>query len=334
MSAHRPTSGLLRAAATLLTTMVVFFCFCAGAGFVLEVPATLAFGWPWYLWRVVPRLDPDPWAVASAAAYLVGVMVGGHLFLRWVYAASGPPGEPRRWPWTWTLRLVGLVVLMFVSGIAVTGIAHQTGWLIRSPEPLLSGRRDVVARIKSVNNLKQIAIAAHSAHDDRGELPRSRFDATGRPLHSWQTAMLPYIEEDPLYRRIDPSKPWSHPDNAAVMGTPVRVFLNPTVPTDRVGEYAATHYAGNVAVVLTDASRTMNSFPAGMSNTVLAGEVRSNVRAWGDPLNARDLRLGANAHPDGFGAPGRPPQFAMLDGSVRTLDPQALAAVAAGRVPE
>jgi hypothetical protein len=143
------------------------------------------------------------------------------------------------------------------------------------------------------------------------------------------------VEQGPLYNKIDRSKPWTHPDNAEAMSTLIREFLNPAVPDDRVNGYGASHYAGDSAVVLGDTPRTLQSFPQGASNIIFVGEVTTNIRAWGDPLNARDPRLGANAHPDGFGAPrGRPPQFAMLDGSVRTFDPKELADLAAGKVPE
>ena len=93
---------------------------------------------------------------------------------------------------------------------------------------------------------------------------------------------------------------------------------------DQVNGFGASHYAGNVAVVLGD-PKTMQSFPAGAANTILAGEVSSGFRAWGDPLNARDPRHGISGGPHAFGAPRRAPQFVMLDGSVRTFDPQELA---------
>jgi hypothetical protein len=92
-----------------------------------------------------------------------------------------------------------------------------------------------------------------------------------------------------------------------------------------VNGYGGSHYAGNVFVVLGDA-KTFESFPQGTSNVILAGEVSASFRAWGDPLNARDPRLGAKGHPHGFGGPnGRPAQLVVLDGSVCTFDPEELA---------
>ncbi|MBA4063334.1 MAG: hypothetical protein C0501_06400 [Isosphaera sp.] len=320
--------------AALLGGFTLLFLLCAGLVLPFEVLYRLAAGWVNYLGRVVPQLRPDPWVVATALVCLAGVSFGTHRFARWVYAATSP--EPRRWRRKWTALLVGLFVLAFAAGTAFTGMAHQTAWLVRSPEPLVSDRRAAaVARIRSTNNLKQIGLAAHNYHDDRAaELPRSRFDAAGRPTHSWQAALLPYLEEEPLYRTIDFTKPWTDPANAQPMAARVKPFLNPSFDADTVGDRAASHYAGNVAVVLSDVPRRLADFPAGLSNTILAGEVSGGFRAWGDPLNARDPRLGVAGHPHGFGGPrGRPARFVMADATTRTFDPQELAALV-GKVPE
>jgi hypothetical protein len=284
----------------------------------------LTIGWVPYLVRVIPQLRPDPWAVGTAIVCLLAVTAGMHAFLKWLYAATS--AEPRRWPWNWTFKLVGLVVLIFVAGIAFTGMVHQTSWLVRSPEPLLRSSRDGMPRMSSANNLKQIGISAFNHEDVWKQLPRSQFDATGRPMHSWQTALLPFLEQGNLYNQIDLKKPWTDPANASAMSTRLKVFMHPSFDYDPIKGFGVTHYAGNVHVVLSDTPLTSNSFPAGTSNTILAGEVSSDFRPWGDPLNARDPRLGDTGQPNGFGGPnGKPAQFVMLDGSVRTFDPKTLA---------
>lgn len=313
--------GLLIA---LAIVPLLLWCLLPG-DWIVQLPLTLVLGWAQFLWRVIPTLNPDPWTVGTGLACLVGVIVGAHLFLRWLHRATAAQPDVPHWPLGRTLRCVGLVVLMFVAGIAVVGVIHQTGWLARSPEPLVERRR-TDRRTASASSLKQISIAADNRleHGTPKELPRSTFTAAGEPLHSWQTALLPYIEEDAVYKRIDLAKPWTHPANAEPMGMYILVFRNPALSDDKVNGFGASDYAGNVAVVLGD-PKTMQSFPAGASNTIFAGEVSANFRAWGDPLNARDPRHGIAGGPYGFGAPGRPPQFAMLDGSVRTFDSQELA---------
>ncbi|MFO0825884.1 MAG: hypothetical protein U0792_22655 [Gemmataceae bacterium] len=85
------------------------------------------FGWLFYLLRVGPQTNPDPWAVVSGILCFSSVTVGTHFFARWLWGHS--------WPWKRTGQLIGLVVLMFLGGLASTGLIQQTLWLIRTPEP-------------------------------------------------------------------------------------------------------------------------------------------------------------------------------------------------------
>jgi hypothetical protein len=97
--------------------------------------------------------------------------------------------------------------------------------------------------------------------------------------------------------------------------------------------YGLSHYAGNAFVVMSDTPKKLNDFPNG-TNTIVVGEVSSNFRPWGDPLNVRDPRLTGSSRSNGFSGPnGRPPLLGMLDGSVRTFDPGELARQT-GEVPE
>src|SRR5690349_18772074 len=73
-------------------------------------------------------------------------------------------------------------------------------------------------RSQCVNNLKQIAMALHDYEQAHNALPPAyTVDALGRPLHSWRTLILPYLEQEPLYKTIDLSKPWNDPANAKAL---------------------------------------------------------------------------------------------------------------------
>jgi type II secretory pathway pseudopilin PulG len=75
--------------------------------------------------------------------------------------------------------------------------------------------RPAARRTQCKNNLKQVALALHNYADDHHALPPAyTVDAKGRPLHSWRTLILPYLDEQALYDSIDLSKPWDDPKNA------------------------------------------------------------------------------------------------------------------------
>jgi prepilin-type processing-associated H-X9-DG protein len=298
----------------------------------------LAVGWALFVVRVVPQVRIDAIGLATALVCLVLLVVGVQGFAGWFYGQTALRGEsntPRRWPLRWTLSLVGMVLLLFVAGMAAAGIGHQAGWLIGSKEPLLdSSSRPMINRAMSTNNLKQIGYALTNYAEKYGALPLGgSFDARGRGLHGWQTAILPYVEQRTLYDSIDQSLPWDDPRNAAAFRMRVPVYQHPGIPeTSDPHGYALSHYAGNVYVLGCGAPRTPASLTDGSSNTMLAGEVSTNLIPWGDPRNWRDPTLGLHRHPDGFGGLYGGTNILFADGSVKfvkdSVSPEVLRAIA------
>src|SRR4051794_27348607 len=83
-------------------------------------------------------------------------------------------------------------------------------------------------RAQCTNNLKQIAMALHNYEQVYNALPPAyTVDAVGRPLHSWRTLILPYLEQETLYQTIDLSKSWDDPANAGARETLLSTFHCP-----------------------------------------------------------------------------------------------------------
>lgn len=82
--------------------------------------------------------------------------------------------------------------------------------------------------IKSVcyNNLKQIGIAINDYHDNYGKLPPGRDDHE-ISAHAY---LLPFLDQAPLYRRINFAADYDDPSNAYARGTVVKGFLCPADP--------------------------------------------------------------------------------------------------------
>src|SRR5260221_13449051 len=87
-------------------------------------------------------------------------------------------------------RAFTLIELLVVIAIISTLI----GMLL----PAVQKAREAAARISCANTLKQLGLAMHMYHTDQERLPPSRLTG-GRA--TWAVLMLPYLEQDNLYRQ-------------------------------------------------------------------------------------------------------------------------------------
>jgi prepilin-type N-terminal cleavage/methylation domain-containing protein len=91
-------------------------------------------------------------------------------------------------------RPPGFTLLELLVVIAI--IALLIGLLM----PAVQKARESANRTSCANNLHQIAVAMHEYESDRGTLPPSYIPPAGA---SWAVLILPYMEQDNLFRRWD-----------------------------------------------------------------------------------------------------------------------------------
>jgi Type II secretory pathway, pseudopilin PulG len=116
-------------------------------------------------------------------------------------------------------RLVELLVVVGIIGLLVA---------LLLPAVRFSG--DAARRSQCSNNLKQIALALYNYESEYHCLPPAyTVDAAGKPLHSWRTLILPFVEQKALYDKIDLAKPWDHPANQAAFAASPAVYRCPSV---------------------------------------------------------------------------------------------------------
>jgi hypothetical protein len=149
--------------------------------------------------------------------------------------------------------------------------------------------QEAANRRQSQNNLKQMALAMLNYNDTYQRLPSvgvgdpNKPLAAQKPLLSWRVALLPFMEEIPLYQQFKLDEPWDSPNNIKLLGQMPKVYKLPgddKTPPDR------THYqvfAGNgAAFEKTRGLRIPHDFPDGLSNTILVVEAAQAV-PWTKP---------------------------------------------------
>ena len=117
-----------------------------------------------------------------------------------------------------TRRLVQLLMVVGVVGILAALFL-----------PAVRSAPEAARRSQCANNLKQIALALQNYESVYHSLPPAyTVDTDGKPLHSWRTLILPYLEQQSLYEKIDLSKPWDDPANKEAYETRLSVYQCPS----------------------------------------------------------------------------------------------------------
>lgn len=221
----------------------------------------------------------------------------------------------------------GLLIGLIVGGVVLLIGGGAGVFFLLSTQSQVASARD---RTILTNNLKQIALAMHSFNDVYKRMPPPGFSIdpklnNTKPLLSWRVLLLPYVEENNLYREFKLDESWDGPHNSKFLSKMPKIYepLGPQPKKD--GHTYLQYVTGPGTLFPTPDSFFMKSIPRsfrdGTSNTIVFVEAAEPV-PWTKPadfsidvtnvLEGNVPKLGAMS-PDGFFA-------ALGDGSVRFVD--------------
>jgi hypothetical protein len=110
-----------------------------------------------------------------------------------------------------------------VLGIVATAIAAASlcGTVAADDKPsqrAVDKDNEIGARRQSMNHLKQLALAMHNYNRvHKNFAPSAIFDKGGKPLLSWRVMLLPFLEQEKLYKEFHLDEPWDSEHNKKLL---------------------------------------------------------------------------------------------------------------------
>jgi prepilin-type N-terminal cleavage/methylation domain-containing protein len=183
-------------------------------------------------------------------------------------------------------RRPGFTLIELLVVIAI--IAILIGLLL----PAVQKVREAAARTQCTNNLKQIGLGMLNYHDVYKRLPQGwvvNLKNQPAPGWTWPVLILPYVEQDNLYKALNPDlvTPNGPPAAAnALTQTVLSVFICPSDPGPNpnpwYNNYGKSNYVCNRALLGPDdgtvgpvgqiANLRLTDIKDGTSNTLMVGE--------------------------------------------------------------
>jgi len=187
--------------------------------------------------------------------------------------------------------------------------------------PVAGGRTKNPIQVQ--NDLKQIGLAMHNYHDAFGQFPTTNVRGKdGKPLLSWRVAILPFIEQDVLYREFKLDEPWDSQHNKKLLARMPSLYQGSDPKLNAAGKTAYLLPAGKGTLSPPDgAKQTLQAITDGTSNTILTvvADPGSAVE-WTKP---DELPFDPKDPLKGLVCPGQEHIDVLIaDGSVKRLSPR------------
>ena len=148
--------------------------------------------------------------------------------------------------------------------------------------PAAASARQSAQLASDQNKLRQIALAMHAYASVHGHFPAaSILGPDGKTPHSWRVELLPYLEQDALYREYRLDEPWDSQANQRVLAKMPSMFAKAGAPQSET----STHFlvpVGKETIFSSPQGTKISEIKDGLSQTVMLLETATAV-PWTKP---------------------------------------------------
>jgi serine/threonine-protein kinase len=133
-------------------------------------------------------------------------------------------------------------------------------------------------------NMDRVAEAMKAYHAANGRFPPATVtDADGKPLYSWRVLLLPYLNQQDLYRRFHLNRAWDHPSNATLLRRIPKEYAMPGDAKDTVSTPIQV-LVGPGGLFDNAEGRQLSQITDGAANTFLLIE-SGDIVPWSKPAD-------------------------------------------------
>ena len=233
------------------------------------------------------------------------------------YASTSADGAPFRF------SLRALLLFMLACSVAFAVV-------FRLLIPAIMESREVARRTQCINNLKMIGHALHSYHDVYGCFPAPFIaDASGKPMHSWRIALLPFMElQLPVRDGYNFNQPWDSPHNLALgqacIGGSRNYFCPGEIQRAETGFTSYVMLVGSQSASPPGEWRTIDRITDGSANTIIVAEIADSDIFWSEPrdlsFDEMSFQINDKSKPSISSRRSHGAMVLFADGTVKFLD--------------
>ncbi len=165
-------------------------------------------------------------------------------------------------------------------GVGISAVFTVGGLVLVAIEKAKEGA------LRSVDDHVQVNLALIGYHDAHGRLPPAVIRAAdGKPLYSWRVVVLPFIDNEVLYREFHLDEPWDSAHNIKLLPKMPMSYVAPRNQRhrDHDGHTAIRVFVGKGTAFEKDEGLNLKKdFPDGLANTFLVVDTGKPV-PWTKP---------------------------------------------------